>query len=89
MLQADAHGDLILDTLSKVAEGTLEARAGEVVCKNLQWLASKLQPAVYGERLNHVLSADGGFLEALKSVEAISNRQIAAPVIDVTPDEPD
>jgi hypothetical protein len=88
MLQADAHGDLILDTLAKVADGKLEARAAEVVCKNLQWLASKLQPSVYGERLNHVMSADGGFLEALKAVESISSRPaIEAPIIDVTPDE--
>jgi hypothetical protein len=87
LLQAEHHADKILNAVEQILAGTLDARSGDVAIRALQWTASKLSPQ-YGDKMSHVMSADAGFLEALRMVESAANsRAIESPIIDVTPEE--
>ncbi len=64
-MQAESHADKILDIKDKVIAGEMDPQAARVAIDALKWIASKLLPAVYGDRVEHHLSGDSELLKAM------------------------
>ena len=49
--QAEVHADRIASLADDVLAGTYDAQSGRVAIDALKWVASKLKPKVYGDRI--------------------------------------
>jgi len=84
---ADALPDTTFTASQDVRDGRLEPDKARVAIDAMKWVASKLKPASYGDRIEHRLSADSGLLLALQSIERrIKAPALEAPVVDVVPE---
>jgi len=57
---AEIHHDDMDDIEAGVLDGTIEAKAANVVLANKRWRLEKLKPRVFGARVAHELSGPGG-----------------------------
>ena len=55
---ADAHAERILETIDRVLDEDVNPNAGRVAIDGLKWVASKLKPKRYGERIRADLVGD-------------------------------
>lgn len=49
--QASTMHSRVLDLVDKLENEEIDARAGKVIFESLKWIASKMRPKVYGERI--------------------------------------
>ena len=90
MVQAENHRIDIIKNTKKVLAGEIEPNAAGVGIKSLQWLASKANPKVYGDR--QILAGDAEnplqllavrLDQAIAKSEALEAQEVR--MIDVTP----
>jgi hypothetical protein len=67
-MQAESYADKILDIKDKVEAGEMDPQAARVAIDALKWIAAKLLPAVYGDRVEHQISATSELLDAMRSL---------------------
>lgn len=82
---ASHHVDKIVEVTEKVEEGTIDYAAARVVSDNRKWIAAKLDPRQYGDRIQadiQVTDMTSLHLAALK--EAMRPKSIEARVIEGT-----
>jgi hypothetical protein len=70
--QADLMDDRIMSVADKTENSQIDPQAAKVVISALQWRASKLKPKVYGDKIDHSLSApDGGPVQSVVRIELV------------------
>jgi len=92
----EQRADAVVDRMDRVARqvltGAIKPDQGRVVLEHQRWLAARLRPAHYGDRLEHRLTADGGLAAVLAELGRVA-RARALPArpepIDVTPTPPE
>ena len=80
-MQADTLFSEMADVEAKVQAGTMDSHAARVVLDSMRWLASKLAPKVYGDRLD--VSVSDTRISISGALQAAQSRLV--DVVDVTP----
>lgn len=66
---ADAFADEMLNVMDEVRGGDIKPDAGRVILQGMQWIAGKLKPEDFGERVEHKLTASSDFVAALEALD--------------------
>lgn len=76
--RADTLADRVDEAIGQVARGELDPQAGRVVIDGLKWLAAKMDPKAYGDRMQHDVQVNvhAAQVEALRAFTAPA---LAAP----------
>lgn len=75
---ADRYADVVAETIKDVKDGKLEANAAKVVSSNAQWLAARLDPGRWGDRVSvdvQTLDVTALHLEGLRQAMRNEDRQ--------------
>ena len=67
---ADRFADVVAETIGQVKDGTLDPNQAKVISSNAQWLASRMAPAKWGDRIQvdaQVLDVTQLHLDQLRS----------------------
>ncbi len=89
-LQADSYADKIADTSKRLLDGEVDPNAARVAIDGFKWIACKLRPGQYGEKIEaKVEHTGGGYLEILRQLDERHKReqdqQPGDSAIDITP----
>ena len=74
--QAALQAERVLDIADKVESGTLDPSSARVSSENRRWVASKLDPATYGDRIQadvNLTDVTALHLEALRNAMRVVN----------------
>lgn len=86
--QAEALADQIVDIAREVQREEIAPDAGRVAIDAYKWMATKLKPRTFGDRMTHRLEASEDFVSALEQIEskhrARRAKVIEGDVVDVT-----
>jgi hypothetical protein len=84
--QGDFMAERMLGVLDRVEAGEIAPDAGRVVVGGLQWMAEKLRPKVYSNKITLAGDAENPISSlALRLDQAIAKRE-RHPMLDITPE---
>jgi hypothetical protein len=84
-IAANRYADEVAETIQSVKDGKLDPNSAKVISSNAQWLASRMSPRDWGDRVNVDMAVTD--LTSLH-LEGLRQAMRSGDTIDVTPDQP-